>query len=81
MNIADIRSIVEAGYTVQQLQQAEEAIVEGLSLTLEIPGVDEGEKLTHILAAIWVHNRMAEVGCTAMDAIREYSKKVRASIG
>lgn len=81
MNIASIRTIVESGVDAQALQQAEEAIMEGETPDISIPGEDEGEQLTHVIAARWVLEHRSETGCDTMTAIREYSKRVRASIG
>jgi hypothetical protein len=80
MNIASIRTIVESGVDVATLEQAEAAILEGEIPTIIIPGDDEGEQLTHVIAARWVLQHMDDVGCDAMTAIREYTKRVRASI-
>lgn len=79
MNIAMIKGLVEAA-TLEQLQQAEAALLDEQHPAITIPGVDEGEQLTHVLAAIYVHERMAADGVDAMTAIREYAKRVRASI-
>jgi len=79
MNIAMIKGLVESA-TLEQLHQAEAALLEEQQPAIEIPGVDEGEKLTHVLAAIYVHERIATDGVDAMTAIREYAKRVRASI-
>jgi len=79
MNIAMIKGLVESA-TLEQLHQAEAALLEEQQPAIEIPGVDEGEQLTHVLAAIYVHERIASDGVDAMTAIREYAKRVRASI-
>jgi hypothetical protein len=63
------------------LLRAEEAILEGLSPEIVIPGEDEGEQLTHVIAARWVLEHRGDTGCDTMTAIREYTKRVRASIG
>lgn len=79
MNIAMIKGLVEAA-SLEQLHQAEAALLEEQQPPIEVPGVDGGEQLTHVLAAIYVHERMAADGVDAMTAIREYAKRVRASI-
>ena len=79
MNIAMIKGLVESA-TLEQLHQAEAALLEEQQPAIDVPGADEGEQLTHVLAAIYVHERIATDGVDAMTAIREYAKRVRASI-
>lgn len=79
MNIATIRSLVE-GFDNHQLQQAEADLLEGNALAIPVDGSDEGEQLTHVLAALWVVQHMKESGNDVMTSIREYTKKVRSSI-
>jgi len=78
MKIPAIKKAVE-NYTVAQLQQAEAALLEEQPLPIEIEGVDEGEKLTHILAALFVKEEIAN-GNDLMTAVRAYSQRVRNSI-
>jgi hypothetical protein len=79
MDIKVIKELV-AKYAVEQLQNAEESLLEGNVPEIEIEGQDEGEQLTHVLAAIFCQQEMNETGCTINEAIRAYSKKVRNSI-
>lgn len=78
MKIPAIKKAVE-GYTIQQLQQAEAALMEEQPLPIDIEGADDGEKLTHILAAIFVKEEMSK-GSDLMTAVRAYSQRVRNSI-
>ena len=48
---------------------------------LLIAGEDEGEQLTHVLAAIYIKEHMEEHGSDLKTALREYTLKVRNSIG
>lgn len=68
MNIASIKGLVESA-SLTDLHAAAEALV----------SAHEGEQLTHVLAAIYVHEQMAK-GTDIMTAIREYIKRVRTSI-
>jgi hypothetical protein len=78
MNIAAIKDLVgRAG--LDELKAAEDALLNERSPTIEIPGADEGEKLTHVLAAIYVTEQVAG-GVDVMTAIRTYAQRVRASI-
>ena len=79
MNIASIRQLVDT-FTKEELQNAESALMEEQSLAIDVPGVDEGEKLTHLIAAVWVHDHKKEHSTDTMTAIREYTKRVRQSI-
>ena len=79
MQIPIIKKIVSE-YSVEQLKQAEEDLMEEKPLAIEIEGEDEGEQLTHILAAIWVKEEMEKEGVNVGKAIRNYTVKVRNSI-
>lgn len=80
MHIPSIRSLVEANHSIETLQAAEEAIIEEQALSIEVGGADEGEQLTHILAAIFIQEKMTTDGLEFKKALREYTGKVRQSI-
>lgn len=79
MEIKVIKELA-AKYSEAQLQNAEEVLSDGNIPEIEIEGKDEGEQLTHVLAAIFCQQEMNYTGCTINEAIRSYSKKVRNSI-
>jgi hypothetical protein len=79
MKLPAIKSIAEQ-FTLQQLQQAEEKLLNEETPDIDIPGDDDGEKLTHVLAAIDILNRVAHEGCDLRTAIRQFSERVRNSI-
>lgn len=79
MKIPAIKKAVET-YSVEQLKAAEEAMYNEEALGIEIEGKDEGEQLTHIIAAIWIHNEMQSKACDFKDALRAYTQRVRNSI-
>lgn len=79
MNLAAVRTLVET-YTNHDLQQAEAQLLEGEPLAIDVQGEDEGEQLTHILAALWVLQHMAETGDALPLAMRAYTQRVRQSI-
>lgn len=79
MKIPAIKKLVET-YSAEQLAAAEEAIMEEQALAIEVEGDDEGEQLTHILAAIFVLEDIKENGSDFRAAIRKYTQKVRNSI-
>lgn len=78
MKLPSIKKAVES-YSIDELKVAENALYEELPLQIEIEGADEGEKLTHILAAIAIKEDMA-AGKDYTTAVRDYSKRVRTSI-
>jgi len=79
MNIQIIKKIVET-YSLAELKQAEADMLEGESLKIEIEGQDEGEQLTHILAAAFCKSEMEKDGININQAVRLYSQRVRDSI-
>lgn len=79
MKISAIKKLVEL-YSLEQCVQAESDLCEGERTQIEIEGDDEGEQLTHVLAAIDIHQRMQQENKDLKTAIREFSDRVRTSI-
>jgi hypothetical protein len=79
MKMPVIKRLVET-QTLEALVAAEEALLEEQTPAFEVEGEDEGEKLTHVFAAIFILNHMQDHGSEFKDALREYTKKVRVSI-
>lgn len=79
MKIPVIKELVEK-YAREELALAEEAIAEERSPTIEIPGEDEGEQLTHAYAALQIIQSMEENGMDFKAALRDYTSRVRNSI-
>ncbi len=79
MKIPAIKKLVET-QPVALLIEAELALIEDKPLKIEVEGDDEGEKLTHIIAAVWILERMKESDVEFKTALREYTQKVRESI-
>ncbi|QIX61622.1 hypothetical protein FY528_06620 [Hymenobacter lutimineralis] len=79
MKIPAIKQLVET-QTLPDLVAAEEAILEEQAPAFEVPGEDEGEQLTHVLAAIFILNHMQDHQMEFKEALREYTKKVRVSL-
>lgn len=67
-------------YSLAQLQQAEEQLLEGIKPDIEIEGSDEGEQLTHVSAAIWILEDMNKNGVDFRTSLRNFMSKVRNSI-
>jgi hypothetical protein len=79
MKLPVIKDLVEK-YALTDLQAAEEALLNEETPAIEVIGDDEGEKLTHTLAAIWIKEQMEAQNLDYKTALREYTKRVRTSI-
>ena len=79
MKLPAIKKLVET-YTLEDCQKAEEALLNEQTPLIEIEGEDEGEKLTHILAAIDVLQKMQSEQKDSKLALREFFERVRNSI-
>ena len=78
MQIPVIKKLVEH-FSLAQLQSAEEAMLEEKKPEIEVEGKDEGECLTHVLAAIYIKEKV-EQGVAFNQALRDFSQRVRNSI-
>jgi hypothetical protein len=78
MKLAEIKKLVE-NQTIEVLQLAEAQLIEGEVLSIAVGGADEGEQLTHIMAAIEVLKDMQD-GTEMQEALRAYTRRVRDSI-
>lgn len=79
MKIPVIKQIA-ASYSVADLEAAEQAILNEETPVISIEGEDEGEQLTHILAAKEIIIQMQNEGIDLNRAMRNYSQRVRNSI-
>jgi hypothetical protein len=79
MKIAVIKQLAETHVTAELLA-AEEAILNEQAPAIPVEGKDEGERLTHVLAAIEIHNDMLKNGLDFRTALRNYTQRVRNSI-
>jgi hypothetical protein len=78
MQIPIIKKLVES-YSLIQLKDAEDAMMEEQKPAIEVEGKDEGECLTHVLASIYIKEKM-EQGTAFNQALRDFSQRVRNSI-
>jgi hypothetical protein len=76
MKLPEIKKLVE-NYNTEQLGAAEAAIMNGDVPVIEVGGDDEGEQLTHVLAAMWINDHMEKNGTEFRVSQREYVKVVR----
>lgn len=79
MKLPAIKYLVE-NYNLAELQLAEENILEEKPSGIEVEGDDEGEKLTHILGAIDVLERVRLENKDKSTALRAFFQRVRNSI-
>lgn len=79
MKLTVVKEIV-GKYKVEELSKAENDLLEEKELSIHIDGDDEGEQLTHIIAAIWILNEMEEKNIPLPKALRNYTQRVRNSI-
>jgi hypothetical protein len=79
MKLPVIKQLVEL-YTLEQLQQAEEQLLNEQPIAIQVDGDDEGEQLTHILGAIDVLERVKNENKDKSTALREFFQRVRNSI-
>ena len=79
MKTSAIKKLVET-YSVVQLQEAENALLEEQKPAIEVEGDNEGEQLTHILASIYIKHKMEQDGIAFAQGLRDFSQRVRKSI-
>jgi hypothetical protein len=79
MQIPVIKKLVET-YSMKELLAAEQAIINEEKCAIEVEGKDEGEQLTHVLAAIEITNDMEKNSLDFRTALRNYTQRVRNSI-
>jgi hypothetical protein len=76
MKLPEIKRLVD-NYSITQLEAAETEILSGTDVSIEVNGYDSGERLTHVLAALWINNHMVVNDCDFRTSQREYVKNVR----
>jgi hypothetical protein len=79
MKIAAIKALTEK-HELADLKKAEEALLNEQKPVIHIEGEDEGEQLTHVMAAIWIKEYMAQHNADLKTALRAYTDRVRSSI-
>ena len=79
MRVPAIKDLVEA-HDLNTLHELQHRLENEIALHHHVEGEDEGEQLTHILAAIWIKGMMSTNGTDFRTELRNFSNKVRASI-
>jgi hypothetical protein len=80
MKIPAIKKLIDAGYSLEMLDEAEIAIINEHAPEIEVEGADDGEQLTHLFAAKWIMEDMQASGSDFKTSLRNYTQKVRNSI-
>lgn len=79
MKIPVVKKLINE-YSMEQLEAAENAILEEVEPIVKVEGEDEGEQLTHVMAAIWIKRDMEQNDLPLNKSLRNYTEKVRKSI-
>ena len=79
MKVPVVKKLVET-HNIETLNEAENAIMEERQPDIKVEGDDEGEQLTHLLAAIAILEDMKANDLPFNKALRNYSQRVRKSI-
>ena len=79
MQIPEIKRLVE-NHTLEELEKAEYCLLEEEKMSIEVAGADDGEVLTHLIAATWIIEKMESDVIPFPKALRAYTEKVRTSI-
>jgi len=80
MNVANIKHLVDANHSIEMLELAEQALLNAIALPIDVPGETAGDKLTSVMAALWVLRYREAQGCTATEALRDFTAMVRSSM-
>jgi len=80
MNVAEVKNLVD-NYSMDLLIAAEKALIEDTHVPIAIGGEEESEKLTHVLAAVFILEKMKTVDVDFNTALRDYTRQMRESIG
>lgn len=79
MKLSAIKKLVDSA-SIEDLLLAERALRNLQNPSLEVDGEDEGEQLTHVLAARFIQIQMSENGLDYVAALRLFLTKVRTSV-
>ncbi len=66
-------------YTLEQLRAAETALLEELTVEIDLGPDEPGDQLTHVIGAISVLEEVAK-GTDSKTALRNFTQRVRSSI-
>ncbi|MCX6351109.1 MAG: hypothetical protein NTX03_04515 [Bacteroidetes bacterium] len=79
MKINEVKRLAEE-HSLENLNQMIKEIEEGLPFEQPVAGDDEGEKLTHLLGAVWIKEQMQLNSTDVKTELRNFAARVRVSI-
>jgi hypothetical protein len=79
MKIPVIKKLTE-NQSIEELEAAERSIIEEKQPEITVEGDDEGEQLTHVIAALEIKRSVEKDGLPLPKALRNYTQRVRKSI-
>lgn len=79
MKIPVIKETIEK-YSVSDLENAEASLLDEKPMSIDVAGDDEGEQLTHVMAALAIKLEMEKDLVPFPKALRNYMSRVRNSI-
>ena len=79
MNVATIKTLAQE-FDSTILMKAEEELLHEQKPSINVPGEDEGEQLTHVIGALWIQREMSTHAISITTAVRHYTRMVRSTI-
>ena len=76
MEIETVKFLVET-YPRIELEEAQEAILNGKAPEMEVSGYSEAEKLSQLIAAIWVLEKMNQEQVDFVTAFEAYGEGLK----
>jgi len=62
---------------LSDLEKAEQALIEGKELDLDLPGINPGEDLAYLTAARWIVQKINSEGCEFRTAYEAYLDEMK----
>ncbi len=76
MEVNVVKKLVE-NHTLEELKQAEQALIQDQPLAFEVFGIDLGEKLNYLIAAVQTLEKMNRSSIEFDIALNDYTKHVK----
>lgn len=80
MQIKAVKQLID-NFDMDELKKLEERLLEEETIGTDIvPGVDEGEQLTHLSGAMWCIQEAEKNGTKPQSEVRNFASRIRNSI-
>jgi hypothetical protein len=79
MLLEEVKRLVKH-HSISELNEAEDALFAEKEVPFKIEGDSDGEQLQHVMATIWVIDRMNSNDLTVEEAFKQYQENNRPSI-